>query len=58
MNLDLADRRIHLDSSVYIAALRGEIIPACGGLSPCAPPILSTLKGIAKHDNWLDRPDA
>ena len=27
------NRGAHLDSSVYIAALRGEIIPACGGLS-------------------------
>ena len=32
MNL-LSNRRIHLDSSVYIAALRGETIPAHGGLT-------------------------
>ena len=29
----LSDRRIHLDSSVYIAALKGETIPAHGGMS-------------------------
>lgn len=28
-----SDRRIRLDSSVYIAALRGETIPAHGGMS-------------------------
>ena len=29
----LSNRRIHLDSSVYIAALRGETIPAHSGMS-------------------------